>query len=191
MPNLAATVQSNDIHLIMRPQRYLPLIFIVSFFSSAHAVSCSCIHEQGSLEEQVTAAFSSASNVLWAKAESTQEMSFGQQGSNTSQTKKNSNPGQMQRTQFVAVESWKGSHPKRFSTEVALVCCVCGYRFVKDKEYLLYLHSGPNEDGYYRASVCTRTKPINSTTKQEIEVLRELSLAHEEKKRTPTCHGTR
>ena len=97
----------------------------------------------------------------------------------------------MQRTQFVAVESWKGSHPKRFSTEVALVCCVCGYRFVKDKEYLLYLHSGPNEDGYYRASVCTRTKPINSTTKQEIEVLRELSLAHEEKKRTPTCHGTR
>ena len=185
---LAATVQPKDIQLIMRPRLHPSLILIVLIFSSTNAMSCSCIREHGSLEDQVTEAFSSASNVIWAKAESTQSVSLNPpETSINAQAIASNNPPQKQRTQFVAIKSWKGSHRKRFSTEVTTVCCVCGYRFVEGEEYLLYLYNGPNEEGYYRANICTRTKPIGSATNQELEILSKLSFTLNEKKRTPTC----
>lgn len=188
MQYLAAIIQLKSIHLVMHRHNLVSLSFIALLFCSANAMSCSCISEHGSLEAQVTAAFSSASHVVWAKAESTQDMSFDQQDtSNTKKTNANSNRPEKQRTKFVSIESWKGAHPKRFSTEITTICCVCGYRFVEGTEYLLYLYNGPNKEGYYRTSICTRTKPMTSATSQEIKLLRELTLTPAESKPTPTC----
>ena len=151
------------------------LTTIALFLTSANAMSCSCIRERGSLEDQVAAAFASAALVVWAKAESTQDNSRSEiESSNNVQAIERSDHFPKQRTTFVTIESLKGDHPERFATEVVTVCCVCGYRFTEGKEYLLYLHNGPNEAGYYHANICTRTKQMTSAATEEVEVLRKL-----------------
>lgn len=64
---------------------------------------------------------------------------------------------QSQRTQFLTIKSWKGEHNKMFTTEIDVECCKCGVNFYLNKCYILYLY-GPNKDGYYSTSSCTRTK---------------------------------
>ena len=147
-------------------------LFLVLALSSWNALSCSCMRQEGSLEENVASSLSSATAVVWARAEVIEniepyeaEVWSEEKGLHTEKLY------QKQRTQFVALESWKGSHGKRFFTEVEILCCMCGYSFVEGEEYLLYLY-GPNKDGYYHASTCSRTKIINSKSQDEIEVLR-------------------
>ena len=153
----------------------LLILTIALFLTSANAMSCSCIREHGNLEDQVAAAFASATIVVWAKAESTQDNSKSKlESSNNVQSIKSSDHFQKQRTTFVTIESLKGDPPERFATEVVIVCCVCGYRFTEGKEYLLYLHNGPNKEGYYHANICTRTKAMTSAAMEEVEILRKL-----------------
>ena len=173
------------------------LTTIALFLTSANAMSCSCIREHGSLEDQVAAAFASATIVVWAKAESTRDTSKSKlKSSNNVQATESSDHFEKQRTTFVTIESLKGDHPERFATEVVIVCCVCGYRFTEGKEYLLYLHNGPNQAGYYQANICTRTKPMTSAATEEVEILRELrhplELKMKEDDTTPNtwCHET-
>jgi hypothetical protein len=151
-------------------------------FSSSHVLACSCMFHEGSLEEQVTSSLSSSSAVVWARAESTEDIEpYETEVWSEEKGKRKETYYQKQRTQFVAIESWKGLHGKRFFTEVEVVCCVCGYRFIEGEEYLLYLY-GPNKDGYYHASTCSRTKIINSKSLEEMEILRKIGLTNQAKR---------
>jgi hypothetical protein len=140
------------------------------------------MHQEGSLVDQVTSSVSSSSAVVWARAESTEDIEpYETEVWSEEKGKRKETYYEKQRTQFVAIESWKGLHGKRFFTEVEVVCCVCGYRFVAGEEYLLYLY-GPDKNGYYHASTCSRTKIISSTSREEIEILRKIGLTNQAKR---------
>lgn len=72
-------------------------------------------------------------------------------------------------TEFSVVESWKGSHAKQIYTAIVTQCCLCGMRFAKGSRHLLYVY-GPNKNGFYGTSICTRTKPIERAV-EDIDVL--------------------
>lgn len=131
------------------------------------AVACKCLSPKGPMEDDVKTSFNNASSVVLATAEQVEDiepLSTGQYMS--------------QRTKFTAVESWKGSHGKEFFTEIVTVCCKCGYHFQAGINYLLYL-SGPDQNGNYNTSTCSRTKREVDGIKQELEVLRVLNKNNE------------
>jgi hypothetical protein len=137
------------------------LLLLMSVTGSAAA--CKCLSPKGPMEDDVKTSFKNASSVVLATAEQVEgiePLSTGQYMS--------------QRTKFTAVESWKGSHGKTFFTEIVTVCCKCGYHFQAGKNYLLYLH-GPDENGSYNTSTCSRTKREVEGIKEELEVLKALN----------------
>jgi hypothetical protein len=149
--------------------------FIVLIFSSDSVFSCSCYFQEGSLEENVASSLLSASAVVWAKAESTENIEpYEERVWSENNGERKNTLYRKQRTHFSVIESWKGMHEERFITEIEVVCCVCGYRFKDGEEYLLYL-SGPNDDGYYHASSCSRTKKVTSQFREEIDILRKMA----------------
>lgn len=120
------------------------------------AFPCSCAFQSGDIYKQVRESSSSASSVLIAQVESI-EISQ----SDTHLT--------TEITHFSEIESWKGIHGKQIYTKIVTTCCMCGISFVEGKTYLLYLY-GPNKQGYYSSSSCTRTKPAEGA-EEEVEVL--------------------
>jgi hypothetical protein len=155
------------------------IVLIITLLATSSAYSCSCMMEQGSLEDKVLNAYQSASAVLLAKAETVENIKpwvaevWSEEKGHHKQTRY-----ELQRTQFVALESWKGEHGKRFFTEVEIICCVCGYHFKEGREYLLYLY-GPDERGYYSASSCSRTTQMSEKASEEIQILRSSGLTNQ------------
>ncbi len=139
------------------------------FFLPSVGIACSCMFEDLPLEESVGKSLSGASSVVLAKAIYVEE----------NETRVPSDepiaPGTDlggDITQFEEIQSWKGVHGKSFHTKINTMCCMCGYSFREGESYLLYL-SGPDEEGYYSTSTCSRTRPRYGAD-EEIEVLNRL-----------------
>lgn len=129
------------------------------------ALACSCAFPQGTLEEKVRSSFESAASVVLARAESVSEvrLPFGVDGRESDRL-----PGET--THFSEIRSWKGSHGKQFYTSIVTACCMCGKSFQQGATYLLYLY-GPDNEGFYRASTCSRTSEQSRIEDGELEVL--------------------
>jgi hypothetical protein len=140
------------------------------FGISAYSLACSCIFEERGLEEAVQDSLHQASSVVLAQAVHVK------QNNTPIPTDASIGPdfdwgGDI--TQFNEIQSWKGEHGKSFHTKINTMCCMCGYSFEAGKEYLLYLY-GPNDDGYYSTSICSRTKPKDHA-EEEIQVLNRIA----------------
>lgn len=152
------------------------ILCVSVLISSLKALACSCVFHDGPAEKAVYDSFQQASTVVLATAEHVENLdplvtdiwSEGKRYYRDSYYNS-------QRTQFVAIESWKGGHEKRFFTEIITSCCMCGYSFEVGKTYLLYLY-GPDKNGYYRTSSCSRTKEDSDQVKKEIEILNNIGL---------------
>ncbi|MBF0227185.1 MAG: hypothetical protein HQK76_17200 [Desulfobacterales bacterium] len=57
-------------------------------------------------------------------------------------------------------------------TKIDTRCCVCGYRFEKGEEYLIYAKK--IDDSYFYVSLCSRTKRIISS-QTDMEILDDIS----------------
>lgn len=78
-----------------------------------------------------------------------------------------------QRTQFYILEAWKGEKANRVSVQSAITCCLCGYEFPKSGVFLVFAY-GPDKDGYYEATSCTRP-PRRSEANEDIAIPNELA----------------
>ncbi|MFC6635477.1 hypothetical protein [Microbulbifer taiwanensis] len=136
------------------------------------AYSCSCAFGSGELEDQVKQAFENASAVVLAKVESIEKLEPYEYQVEIGSSKKETSYNR-HKTHFSEIKSWKGEHGKQFYTDIVVACCMCGFHFEEGKEYLLYLY-GPNEEGYFSTSVCSRTTRLTDEANQEIEVLNDL-----------------
>lgn len=77
-----------------------------------------------------------------------------------------------QRTQFYILEAWKGEKANRVFVQSAITCCLCGYEFPDSGVFLVFAY-GPDKDGYYEATSCTR--PLRrSEANEDIAILNEL-----------------
>lgn len=141
---------------------------------ASNAIACSCFNDASTLEEAVTNAFDNATAVVLATAEQVENLepftarAWSEGGKHEQKTYYN-----LQRTQFVALQSWKGEHGKRFFTDIVIACCMCGYTFEQGQTYLLYLH-GPDNNGYYRTSSCSRTSGEPTSIEADVEVFNKL-----------------
>ncbi len=131
----------------------ISIFFILSFYINT-AFSCSCAGYSDDLELEVYRGYVSSSAVVLAKAINIER----------------NEEDEIEVTKFITVKAWKGISEQHFYTKIYTICCACGVSFTKGKEYLLYL-SGPNDEGYFRSSMCTRTRPFSKTSIPEIEVL--------------------
>ncbi len=128
----------------------LSLFFLSLCINTAFA--CSCREYSDDLELEVYRAYVKSQAVVLAKAVNVKV------------------EGDIEITEFITVRAWKGIQTNRFYTEINTMCCICGTSFTKGKEYLLYL-SGPDDKGYFRTSMCTRTRPFSNALIPEIEIL--------------------
>lgn len=74
-------------------------------------------------------------------------------------------------TEFDVVELFKGTTIDKIVTEIITVCCMCGYIFEEGKEYLVYANRNA-EGEKYNTSICSRTKLLEETEREELEILR-------------------
>lgn len=152
------------------------LLFFLIITGTSKAIACSCAFNDLSIEEAVAESYKNASAVVLATAEHVENFEplvydvWSQEKGHHKKTYYNS-----QRTQFVAVKSWKGDHAKRFITEIVVSCCMCGYSFGEGQNYLLYLY-GPDKNGYFSTSSCTRTKREAANIKNELDILNKIGL---------------
>ncbi|PCK07611.1 MAG: hypothetical protein COA42_13360 [Alteromonadaceae bacterium] len=155
--------------------KYAIVLFLI-MITAPKAIACSCAFHDGSLEEAVTDSYKNASAVVLATAEHVENFEplisdvWSEDEGHQKETYYNS-----QRTQFVALKSWKGEHGKRFFTEIVITCCMCGYRFEEGENYLLYLY-GPDKKGNFGTSSCSRTKRETVKIEQELEILNKMGL---------------
>lgn len=140
--------------------------WILLLLFSQPAWACSCASSDLSFEQQVQQAYQQAKVVVLAKAERVRDLVPDPQEEGFRFREK-------QVTQFVSLKNWKGLSPGRFRTEIETTCCVCGYRFKAGTKYLLYL-SGPNEQGAFQTSICSRTKVADKFAQDEIDLLDKL-----------------
>ena len=143
-------------------------IFLVLLASSLKALACSCVSESDDFNSQVLGAYENATSVVLAKVQSIDKLEPYEYKSEV-----DANPiveHSIHRTHFSEIRSWKGEHGKQFYTYIMVMCCVCGYEFEVGKTYLLYLH-GPDSEGSYSTSSCSRTKQYSEEVEAEIEVL--------------------
>ncbi len=160
----------------------LVLIFLVLTIASAKAMACSCAIQDISIEEAVFDSFKRADVVVLATAENVENReTFESEVYSLEKGHHKETYYNLQRTQFVAVKSWKGAHAKRFYTEIVIACCMCGYIFEEGKNYLLYLY-GPDKNGYFSTSSCSRTQRESEAIKEEIEILNKIDLTKSSKK---------
>lgn len=145
-------------------------VFSCLYIMSSVSLACSCAFEDNSLEDAVKKSLHTASSVVLARAIHIKE------NENTFSTDDPIPPGADMGgdiTQFNEIQSWKGEHGKSFHTRINTMCCMCGYSFQEGKSYLLYLY-GPNKEGFYSTSVCSRTKPAGDAEK-EIDILNRIA----------------
>lgn len=155
--------------------RILPLFICACIlFTATKAFACSCMYSDGPLADQVKSAFLDAPSVVLARAETVEGLDPYHFAETTEDGEKQIvEYFATEITEFVALQSWKGEHGKRFYTKIQVNCCLCGYSFQEGVTYLLYLY-GPTEDGYYSTSFCTRTQQVSEQTQQEIDILNTL-----------------
>ncbi len=157
------------------------LFFFSIMAACSKAIACSCAFHDGSIEEAVTESYENASAVVLATAEHVENLEpfvadvWSEEKGHHKKTYYNS-----QRTQFVAVKSWKGEHGNRFFTEIVIACCMCGYSFEEGENYLLYLH-GPDKNGSFSTSSCSRTKKETDKVKKELKILNKIGLTKSSK----------
>lgn len=129
------------------------------------ALACSCAFPEGTLEEKVRGSFETAAAVVLARAESISEAQLPSPFGGTDSLRL---PGEI--THFSEIRSWKGSHGKQFYTRIVTACCMCGKSFSEGDTYLLYLY-GPDDEGFYGASTCSRTSEQSRIEEGELEAL--------------------
>ncbi|RUO38589.1 hypothetical protein CWE13_02790 [Aliidiomarina shirensis] len=147
--------------------RYLLILF--GFFMPSVGLACSCYFDNLPLEESVNRSFNDASAVVLAKVLSI-ETYGGKSASDEGYISRSDI--EIEITQFRTLQSWKGEHGETFKTRINTACCMCGYAFSSGASYLLYLY-GPDDEGYYAASTCSRTTRATNAD-EEIEVLNRL-----------------
>lgn len=138
------------------------VILVVGFFSGGDAHACSCAAPPEDLTESVTQSLEDADIVFLGNVDSV----------STAQEADKHTGAKIQTTTFHVLESWKGEEGTRITTKIDIQCCVCGYRFRKNKEYLVFGYS--LEDGNYSTSICSLTGQA-ARSKKVIEKLRELA----------------
>lgn len=150
--------------------KYLVFIVFVLLYSGK-VLACSCAFHEGTLEENVLDSYRGAAAVVLATAERV-ERAYSPEAA-----ARNDIPGRQERlssdrqiTHFVTKQTWKGDHGPQFTTDIVTACCLCGYAFREGQTYLLYLY-GPNEDGYFSTSTCSRTKIASDDIDKELEIL--------------------
>src|SRR5690606_37438913 len=72
-------------------------------------------------------------------------------------------------THFAVVDSWKGEHGEKLSTKTITTRGMCGMSFKQGSAYLLYLY-GPDKEGYYSASICSRSVRLEGAS-EDIKIL--------------------
>ncbi|MCW8127517.1 hypothetical protein [Microbulbifer halophilus] len=153
------------------------LVMAVLLMALANGVlACSCAFPEGTLEEKVRSSVESAAAVVLARAESISEA---QLPSRFGRPESEGYPGEI--THFSEIRSWKGSHGKQFYTRITTACCMCGRSFDEGDTYLLYLY-GPDDEGFYSTSICSRTSAQSRVEEGELEVLERVA-AEQSKKR--------
>ena len=154
-------------------------VFGSLYLMSGVSLACSCVFEDIGLEESVKKSFKSASSVVLARAIHIEEKGVSLSPDDPMPPDAFTD-GDI--TQFNEIESWKGEHGKSFHTRINTMCCMCGYSFQVGESYLLKLY-GPDEEGFYTTSVCSRTKPTEDA-EEEIDVL---NLIAHNKSRNPAA----
>ena len=72
------------------------------------------------------------------------------------------------RVTLAVSEVWKGNVGDQIDIYTANECCICGYPFERDKEYLIYAYR--RSTGRLGATICSRTRPI-SRAKEDLDAL--------------------
>ncbi|TRW49444.1 hypothetical protein FM042_00845 [Aliidiomarina halalkaliphila] len=135
------------------------------------AMACSCAFHEGTLEEAVMDAYQGAVVVVLATAERIERLEPREGDAwNQELGAHRRTYHDRQKTHFVTKQTWKGDHGPTFTTDIVTACCLCGYVFREGQTYLLYLY-GPNEDGYFSTSTCSRTKIASDDIDKELEIL--------------------
>jgi len=78
----------------------------------------------------------------------------------------------VQTTTFRIVKSWKGQREGLIKTKINIQCCVCGYRFEQDYEYLVFAYR-KKDSGWLSASICSSTTSRDAAD-DDIETLERL-----------------
>ena len=143
--------------------------------AGAEAVACSCISqldagnrptssfdgEMDATAQAVTMAYDGAAVVAEARVESITPVAVGLDGY------------EGQEVRFTVDHAWKGIKSNVLFTRGPTQSASCGMAFAEGEEYLLYLF-GPDGDGYYGTSICSRTKLLRDAG-PDIEVLQEIN----------------
>jgi hypothetical protein len=139
-----------------------PLLLVAAVFAPGLCHACSCGDEIFTDDKPAIAkALSEADAVFVGRIESAElasKLDSGIEG---------------QHTGFYVVRSWKGETSTRIYIQTSLAHC--GFGFPSSGEFLVYAYTAP-ETGYFRTTVCTRTKPSSQASK-EISILDELEAA--------------
>ncbi|WP_129647639.1 hypothetical protein [Peristeroidobacter agariperforans] len=126
--------------------------------------ACSCIRESNDKRTAVADRFERAQLVFLGRIEGTERFTLMEEGDFEVE---------YQRTQFYILEAWKGEKASRVFVQSAITCCLCGYEFPKSGVFLVFAY-GPDKDGYYEATSCTR--PLRrSEANEDIAILNELA----------------
>ena len=124
---------------------------------AATTFACSCMQQPAEVKDAVTRAYNDATSVVLAKVSAEGPIAASQTYKQEMLYEDDPNLHiELRRTEFIALRSWKGTHGKRFYTRINTECCLCGISFSVSETYLLYLY-GPDKEGYYSTSMCTRT----------------------------------
>ncbi|WP_395376580.1 hypothetical protein [Marinicella sp. W31] len=141
------------------------IVFLLSSVQFAQA--CSCARQPKYMETAVTRAFNQADAVVFAHTIKKEETSvFDEMNQEYAYD--------AEITQFSIIKSWKGALTTEVKTKIITACCMCGMSFSHSGSYLLYLY-GPDDDGYYSTSICSRTK-LTEDDDPEIHILDQISL---------------
>lgn len=127
------------------------------------ANACSCIRENSDKRTAVAERFEKAQLVFLGRIETTQRVTL---------MEEDDFEVEYQRTQFYILDSWKGEKSNRVFVQSAITCCLCGFEFPSSGVFLVFAY-GPDKDGYYEATSCTR--PLRqSEANEDIAILNEL-----------------
>lgn len=127
------------------------------------ASACSCIREGNDKRTAVAGRFERAQLVFLGRIEGSERFKL---------MEEDDSEVEYQRTQFYIIEAWKGEKANRVFVQSAITCCLCGYEFPESGVFLVFAY-GPDKDGYYEATSCTR--PLRrSEANEDIAILNEL-----------------
>lgn len=139
----------------------LVVAFTIGIVDASRA--CSCIRESDDKRTALTGRLERATLVFLGRIEANEVFTLKEDGDFEVE---------YQRTQFHIIESWKGEKASRVYVQSAITCCLCGHEFPKSGVFLVFAY-GPDKDGYYEATSCTR--PLRrDEAKEDIAILSEL-----------------